>query len=161
MGLIQSWLKPVGNSLWLRRKLDHSHGAECRESFALSACRLRLPTIAAELVSCSIHPCWDKPGDREADVTFWFALGACWVFVFKDETFYHNWVRFWGLGFFFLRFVCSFLTLFVCTVQCLSGSSIHWELVCYFRIFFNSQLRCWCEKNTTKDRHKTLKDSTL
>lgn len=33
-------------------------------------------------------------GDREADIAFRFALGAWWVFGFKDEKFYHNWVRF-------------------------------------------------------------------
>lgn len=82
MGPIQCLLKSVGSSLWLQGKLDRSHGAEHRESFALSACRLRLTTIAAELVPCSNHPCWKEPGDQEADITFRFALGAWWVFVF-------------------------------------------------------------------------------
>lgn len=95
MGSVQSLLKSVGSSLRLRGKWDPFHGAECWESFALSACRLRLTTIAAELVSRSNHPSWNEPGDQEAGVAFRFTLGAWWVFgfLFKDEEFYHNWVR--------------------------------------------------------------------
>lgn len=117
MGSVQSLLKSVGSSLQLRGKWDPFHGAECWESFALSACRLRLTTIAAELVSRSNHPSWNEPGDQEAGVAFRFTLGAWWVFgfLFKDEEFYHNWVR----DFF------NYYYISVCTVQCLSGSSVH------------------------------------
>lgn len=140
MGLVQSLLKSVGSSLRLRWKWDRFHGAECWESFALSACRLRLTTIAAELVSRSNHPSWNEPGDQEAGVAFRFTLGAWWVFgfLFKDEEFYHNWVRD------FFNYIS------VCTVQCLSGSSVHWNSVCYFSIFLNSQPRCWFEKTLLK-----------
>lgn len=92
-------------------------------------------------------------------VAFRFACGAWWVFgfVFKDEEFYPNWVR--VVGFLLVCLFSSYISM--CTTQCLSGSSIFSNLVCYFSIFFISHNPGAGLKNTPKDRHKILKDSTL
>lgn len=67
-----------------------------------------------------------------------------------------------GLGWWGFLFVCLFSSyISMCTTQCLSGSSIFSNLVCYFSIFFISHNPGAGLKNTPKDRHKILKDSTL
>lgn len=113
---------------------------------------------AAEFVSCSNHPFWNKPGDQEAGVTFRFAHGAWWVFdfVFKDEEFYPDWV---GMSF-FCCCCCFFLYFRVhYTMSVWLQHPLKFGLL--FQYFFISHNPGAGLKNTTKDRHKILKDSTL
>lgn len=85
-------------------------------------------------------------GDREADVAFRFALGAWWVFGFKEEKVYHSWVRFWG---FWLRFGVFLIYIYAhCAMSVWLQHPLKIGLLFQNYFFFNSQPRCWFEIKT-------------
>lgn len=86
-----------------------------------------------------------------------FVLGGCLFLRIKSFTIIGLGFGVWGflfLFFFFFKYICVHCAMSVWLQHPLKIGLLFWN-------YFNSQPRCWFEKNTAKDRHKILKDSTL
>lgn len=135
MGPVQSLLKSVGSSLWLQWKLDRSMGLNAGRVLHWVPAGSGSPPLLLSLYHVvTIRAGTSQGTGRQmllSDLLF-LVLGGCLFLRMKSFTIIGLGFGFWG----FLVWVWFFFfNIFVCTVQCLSGSSFRWKLVCYFRIF--------------------------